>query len=226
MEQNTPITMNTNQQNNERGLKFALIITSFLAMGGVGFGIFSTIQSFNEDKITASLEAQIEGIRKTATDTIETQKTKLSSDLDESSTNAETAVTNSYELFANNLSSQYDGVVFGYYNHWNGTENILNTVLAKIKSSHLTISEAENGSSIIAEAENVISAFFVNIGNGSVPYVYFTRKDGSIARINISENGSRTIEELSKYKNIVSVFTGGDLYAYLIDINGNIYKTF
>lgn len=70
----------------------------------------------------------------------------------------------------------------------------------------------------------MISAYFVEVGNGGVPYIYPIKKDGSVARIDISENGARTIEHLDGYEKIVSIFGGGDLFAHLIDINGNVYR--
>jgi len=57
-----------------------------------------------------------------------------------------------------------------------------------------------------------------------MPYMYLIKKDGSVARIDVSKNSARTIEDLDGYEKIVSIFEGGDLYAYLIDINGNIYR--
>ena len=129
-----------------------------------------------------------------------------------------------YENFANNLSKNNSVTVFGHYYHWTGADNVKRTVVSRIENSHLTITDIDNGDTVIAETDGIIGAYYVEIGNGGVPYMYLIKKDGSVARIDISENGTRTIEDLDGYEKIVSIFGGGDLHAHLVDINGNVYK--
>lgn len=135
-----------------------------------------------------------------------------------------TITTEAYENFASNLSKNNTVTVFGYYYHWTGSDNVKRTVVSRIENSHLTITDMDNGDAIIAEVDGVISAYYVEIGNGGVPYMYLIKDDGSVARIDISENGSRAIEDLNGYEKIVSIIGGGDLSAHLIDIEGNVYK--
>ena len=130
----------------------------------------------------------------------------------------DTIVDESYKTFADNLVKNNDIHIFDH----NGT----NSVLISVEGSHLTVSDLdENGSeSVFAESDNIIGAYPVKIGNGSVPYVYLIKEDGSVARIDISDRGARVIENLDEFERIVSVFGDGDLTAHLIDINGNIFK--
>ncbi len=129
-----------------------------------------------------------------------------------------------YQVFSDNLARNYSATIFGYYYHHDDPNNVKGTVLARIHNSHLIVTDIDNDSAVIAEADNVISVYFVRIGNNGTPYFYLIRKNGSVVRIDISENGDRSIENLDGYERIVSVFDGGDSYAHLVDIDGNVYK--
>ena len=197
-----------NKQKGGNGLKIATAIACVVAVCGIGFGAYGMIQSFQKDNQISNLNTQIKDLKESIA--IEPSESTISADI--------------YENFVNNLSKNNSVTVFGYYYHWTGSDNIKRTVASRIENSHLTITDTDNGDTVIAEADGIISAYYVEIGNGGVPYMYLIKKDGSVARIDISENGTRTIEDLDGYEKIVSIFGGGDLSAYLIDINGNVYK--
>ncbi len=225
MEQNTPAAMpviDSGKQSNGKGLKIATAIASVVAVCGIGFGVYGMIQSSQKDSQISDLKVQIKEDDGTIT-TIETPEIETNTSGGTTVTITDTVV-DGYKDFADNLAKNYAATVFGYYYHWTGSDNVKRTVAARVENSHLTITDIDGGSVVIAEADGIISAYFVEIGNGGVPYIYLVKKDGSVARIDISENGSRTIENLDGYEKIVSIFGGGDLYAHLIDINGNVYK--
>ena len=219
MEQNTntgvPMTPTVdNRQKSGNGLKIATAIACIAAVCGIGFGVYGMMQSSEKDNQISDLKIQIkdlgESVNIKPSETIEPSESTTTADI--------------YENFANNLSKNNSVTVFGYYYHWTGSDNIKRTVASRIENSHLTVTDIDNGDTVIAEADGIISAYYVEIGNGGVPYMYLIKKDGSVARIDISENGTRTIEDLDGYEKIVSIFGGGDLFAHLIDINGNVYK--
>ncbi|MBR5939070.1 hypothetical protein IKZ77_00775 [Candidatus Saccharibacteria bacterium] len=225
MEQNTPAAMpvmDSSKQSNGKGLKIATAIASVVAVCGIGFGVYGMIQGSQKDNQISDLKVQIKEDDGTIT-TIETPEIETNTSDGTTVTITDTFV-DGYKNFADNLAKNYAATVFGYYYHWTGSDNVKRTVAARVENSHLTITDIDGGSVVIAEADGIISAYFVEIGNGGVPYIYLVKKDGSVARIDISENGSRTIENLDGYEKIVSIFGGGDLYAHLIDINGNVYK--
>ena len=223
MEQNTPAAMpvmDSSKQSNGKGLKIATAIASVVAVCGIGFGVYGMIQGSQKDNQISDLKVQIKEDDGTIT-TIETPEIETNTSDGTTVTITDTFV-DGYKNFADNLAKNYAATVFGYYYHWTGSDNVKRTVAARVENSHLTITDIDGGSVVIAEADGIISAYFVEIGNGGVPYIYLVKKDGSVARIDISENG--TIENLDGYEKIVSIFGGGDLYAHLIDINGNVYK--
>ncbi|MDO5475113.1 MAG: hypothetical protein Q4F61_01870 [Candidatus Saccharibacteria bacterium] len=225
MEQNAAAAMPVMDSGNQKsgnGLKIATAIASIVAVCGIGFGIYGMVQSSQKDSQISDLKVQIKDSNGTVT-TIETPEIETTTN-DGTTVTITDTVVDGYKNFADNLAKNYAATVFGYYYHWAGSDNVKRTVAAHVENSHLTITDIDDGSAIIAEADGIISAYFIEIGNGGVPYIYLVKKDGSVARINISENGARTIEDLDGYEKIVSIFSGGDLYAHLIDINGNVYK--
>lgn len=210
-----------NKQNGGNGLKIATAIACLVAVCGIGFGVYGVMQVSNRDSQISDLKIQI----KDSNDKIAALETMKSETTDDSDTTNMT-VTDSYQIFSDNLAKNYSAGIFGYYYHYNGSGNERKTVIARVKDAHLTITDADD--SIIAEADDIISAYFVRLGNGGVPYFYFIKKDGGAARIDISENSARTIENLDGYEKIVSIFGCGDSICAadkisLIDINGNIY---
>ena len=203
-----------NKQNSGNGLKIATAIACIVGVCGIGFGIYGVMQVANRDSQISELKTQI----KNSEDKIATLEASRSEPVGGDNT----TIADSYRIFSDNLANNYAATVFGYY--YTGSDNVKRTVAARIENSHLTITDIDNESTVIVEADGMISAYFVEVGNGGVPYIYLIKKDGSVARIDISENGARTIENLDGYEKIVSIFGGGDLFAHLIDINGNVYK--
>ncbi len=211
-----------------------VIILALLTLAGIGTSVFAFIQSSQKDAEISDLKDQTSEVSDLKNQIAE--KDKLIASLkaekpevpkDDESTTPTTPQTNSYSLFADNLAKNYSVSVFGHYYHYTGSDNVERTVQARVdKSGHLAITETDDNDKIIAEADGVINVYYIHIGNGGVPYFYILYKDGKISRISLAENGNRTIEPLNDYKDIISVVEGTDLFAYLIDINGNVYQTF
>ena len=183
MEQNTntgvPVTpVVNNKQKSGNGLKIATAIACIVAICGIGFGVYGMIQSAQKDNQISDLKNQNndsgEGLIIDDRPVIE---------------------YDDYEKFANNLVRNYETHIFNY----EGT----NSVSISVENSHLTISDfnadEKGGESVFAEADNIIGAYLVEIGNGSVPYIYLIKKDGTVARIDISEGGARMIEDLDGF---------------------------
>lgn len=218
----TPIAHKSPGTTNKR-LIIALIVCIVLALAGVVFGIFGLISSGHKS-------SEIDGLK-----SLITQKDETIANLKQPETPTtpvetptETPIapkTNSYTIFADNLSKN-SANIFGYYYHYNGTENVQRTMLAALENGHLKITDLDDNNKLIAEADNILSAYFIHVGNGNTPYFYLIHKDGKVSRLCIAENVDRALESLNDYTNIVSVFEGSDLFAYLIDINGNLYKTY
>lgn len=212
----TPVV--ENKQNGENGLKVATAIACIVAVCGIGFGIYGMMQSSQKDSQISDLKVQIKEADGTVT-TIETPEIETNANDGTTITITDTVI-DEYKNFADNLANNYEAHLFSY----DGEDS----VSIEVENSHLTISnfnvDGRGGESVFAESDNIISVYLVEVGNGSVPYVYMIKKDGSVARIDISKNGARTIENLDGYEKIVSIFGDGDLYAHLIDIDGNVYK--
>ena len=186
MEQNSdtsaliaPVAEN-NKQNGGSGLKITTAIACIVAVCGIGFGVYGMIQSSQKDNQISDLKGQINDLN---------EEVVVQPD--------DTIVDESYKTFADNLVKNNDIHIFDH----NGT----NSVLISVEGSHLTVSDLdENGSeSVFAESDNIIGAYPVKIGNGSVPYVYLIKEDGSVARIDISDRGARVIENLDEFERIV-----------------------
>ncbi len=199
-----------------------IIICAVLALGGIGFGIYGMISSSHKSSEISSLQEQLTQQEpaptkpEIETTTPETPKEEI--------TTPETP--DPYAVFASNLAKNYHGTVLGQYYHWTGSDNVEYTMSADVdENNHLQIIDLNNNQQIIAEADNIISVYFVKLGNGGVPYFYMISKNGQVSRLDISDTSSHTIENLNDYTNIVAVMQGGDLRAWLIDIDGNIYKS-
>lgn len=217
----TPITHKSPNAAN-KSLIVTLIVCIVLALAGVALGIFGLISSSHKS-------SEIDGLKSLITQKDETianlKQPEAPTTPTETPTETPTAPqTNSYTLFADNLSKNSTNI-FGYYYHYTGTENIQRTMLAALENGHLKVTDLDDNDKLIAEANNILSVYFIRVGNGGTPYFYLIRKDGKVSRLCIAENVERAFENLSDYDNIVSIFEGSDLFAYLVDINGNLYKT-
>ena len=202
------------------GVIFGMVFLAILAAGGIGFGVWAMMDGNSQKE---QLNEQISVLR--------TQNNELMDKLENSNIEESTKIdvdtdSDSWRVFSDNLAKDYSGSVFG--NYYSSSSNETQSMMANVdKNHHLQIIDTANDGQVVAELDDVISVYFIRIGNGGVPYFYIINKDGDVFRINISENtDSRVIEKVDEYRNIVSVIEGGDLYAWLIDINGNLYKTY
>lgn len=221
----TPEASKTHKNKNQL-LVISLIICAILALAGIGFGIYGVIASNHYSSEVNDLKSMIAEKDKTIANLKNPENPENPETPDEPK-NPEEPQANSYTTFADNLAKNHIPSVFGYYYHYTGSDNVRNAVWVNIdQNCHLTITDLDNNNQTIAEADNIISAYFVQVGNGSVPYFYMIHKDGTVSRINISEDANHALEKLDGYTNIVAVSGSSDLLAYLIDINGNIYKTY
>lgn len=192
-----------------RCVVIGIIACSILAIAGISLGVYGIVKANDILSELSDLKSQDQNDDKAASDPEVTKE------------------VDAYEAFAENLANNYTGSVSGQYGHWTGSDNVKQTMFAHVdEHNHLKIMDASNNGQIIAEADDVLCVYFVEIGNGGEPYFYIIGKDGGVRRINISEYTDRVIEDVEGYSKIVSVIQGGDLYAWLIDINGNLYRTY
>lgn len=153
-----------------------------------------------------------------------------SADSDTQSATSQELIHNSFEIFSSNLIQNYHGYgTHGRYWYYTGTENKLGYAYAHLdEDNHLTIILNRNDlyteDITIAEAEDIVGTYYVEIGNGGMPYFYMIDKNGNVSRTVIAEDSSGEIERIEGYDNIVTVIGSNDLCAWLIDIDGNAYK--
>lgn len=222
--QNFMSTIKTLEAKNKAVFPWIVVCTVF-AIVGISFGVFNLISTNNKSSEISELKTQIEAKDAEIT-ALKSSATGPNIDTSSPTSDAMPS-TQPYEIYANNLAENYNGSVFGYYYHYTGSENIKRTMSAEVNDGgHIKIIDLDNNMQLVAEADNIISVYFITIGNGSVPYFYLINKDGNVSRICIAENTSRTFESIEGYTNIVSIISGADLKAWLIDINGNLYKTY
>lgn len=229
---NNPMVEN-NDKRVGRGLKVAVAVASVATVCGIGFGVYGMIQNSGKDDQISDLKIQLESVKnenKTLENNMATKENEPS----------DTSVADEYKNFADNLAKNNSAIVFGNYLHKTDSGYVGYIVTARIENSHLTIKDTKSLDStmrevkedavVIAEVDDVISAHFVTLGNGGVPYIYFIKKDGSVARVDISEDAKRTVENLDGYNRIVSISQIRDEYgqgnAQLVDIDGNVYKSY
>ena len=191
-------TANSGKQGSGKGLKIVSVVALAIAICGIGFGIFGMIQSAEKDSQISDLKAK----NSNASETVE-------SSADER-----------YKKYTDTLAKGQNISIFGEYFHWAGSSSKRETVLAVVKNSHLTITDLRNNS-VITEAEDASNVFYLTEGNGGIPYIYLTKKDGSLWRVDLSEHGGRKLEKIEGYKNITLVYAGSDLFVHYIDIDGN-----
>lgn len=186
-----------------------IIILAILAVAGIGFGGFELWQNMQKNNEIKDLQAEVADLSQVNNEKID---------------NEESADKNQYASYLNNLSKNYKGGIFGYYYHYTGSDNVMRTVSAHIDGTNLKIEDIDGSRGVVFEKEGYVSVYYAKTGNGGVPHFYLISTDGTVSRIDIAEDGNYKPRELAEYKNIVSVFEGSDLYAWLVDIDGNIYK--
>lgn len=230
--QNPPVANSPKPQKStaktSKPLVISLVICAILAVAGIAFGIFGLITANHESSMVSDLKDIIADKDQTIANLKNPDSpTEPTPDTPADTPTTSEPQTNSYSLFVNNLAKTYSPRIFGHYYHYTGTDNIERTVLAGVnQNGHLTITDLDDNDKLIAEADGVANIYYVQIGNGGVPYFYLFHKDGKVSRISLLNIDDPTIEPLNDYKDIVSVLKGSDLFAYLIDINGNVYKTY
>lgn len=67
----------------------------------------------------------------------------------------------------------------------NDSKNERRTVVAHVENTHFTITDYDNQQVMIAKADGVIDAYYVQVGNVDVPYMHMMHMDGSVARMDI-----------------------------------------
>lgn len=216
---------NSATKSKSKPLLISLIICAILAVAGIAFGVFGFIFSNHYSSMVDDLKTMIEEKDKTIASLKNPNETEDPETPNEDD-NEEQPTADPYATFAANLTKSPVSV-FGYYYHYTGSDNVQRTVLANIDTNgHLKVTDLDDNDKLIAEADNILVAQFIRTGNGGTPYFYLIQKDGKVSRINLSENSDHTATPLSGHTNIVSIIEGSDLYAYLIDIDGNVYKTY
>ncbi len=194
------------------GMLIGLILCLLLAAGGIGFGVWMMMDGNTQKD---AMNQQISALKKQNSELQE----KISND----------ASGDSWDKFSRNLATQ-SMYIMGYYSHYNGTGNEQYVAYAlKDTNGHLVITDAGNNMNVdnpvILELDDVLSVYCIRVGNGSVPYFYIVDLDGSVSRIDISENSNRQLEKVGEYTKIATVLEAANLEALLVDIDGNIYKS-
>lgn len=205
-------------------LLIGFIICAVLAVAGTAFGIYGLISSNHYSAMVDDLKSIIEEKDKTIASLKNPEKPESPESPSEDD-HEEQPAADPYATFAANLTKN-PVPVFGYYYHYTGSENVQRTVLANINNGHLEVTDLDDNNKLLAEAVNILAAYFIRVGNGGTPYFYLIHQDGKVSRIDLSESSDHAVTPLSDHANIVSVIEGSDLYAYLVDIDGNVYKTF
>lgn len=207
------------------GWIMAVVLLLIVAAGGVGFGVWAWMDGNTQKD---ALNSQISALKQQNSDLQEQvgNEVVIDADID----------TEAWSSFSNNFSNSLDGKItnsLGGYWHYTGSDNVRNSVVAQVdQNGHLTITDygneddSEAPGSIMVELDNVLTTYFVEVGNGGEPYFYIIMaEDGSVRRIDVSEYSNREIEKVGDYSGIVSVIKSG-LEAVLVNIDGNTYRTF
>ena len=188
------------------GMLLGLILCLLLAAGGIGFGVWTMMdgntQKENFEKQITSLNSQI---------------SNLQEQLNSSKNNS----TDVWNNLSSTLASQ--SVYVG------GLDTEQYTMYArKDEEGNLAIVKNSGGDEeeVILELDNVMMVYYVEVGNGSVPYFYIIDTDGGVSRLNISRFSDGKLEKIGDYTKIINVWESAGLEGMLIDIDGNIYKTF
>jgi hypothetical protein len=137
---------------------------------------------------------------------------------------------NSPEETAESSSTLVDEVS-AWDNYVRNTKNVPMYASFNLSSKNLTAFSHNGELSIVGQNGNeelkmddVIAVYAVEVGNGGVPYFYAIRGDGSVYRASLLEE-ELSFVRVGDYTKVVFVTMSGDLYALLVDIDGNVYKT-
>lgn len=153
----------------------------------------------------------------------------------------ETSVSNSYSLFAKNLKSEisrYDSNNKSYQFVNNGIiEDGYKVYLNEKGSLYVNYFNKELSKKYknYKIADNVLSFYVIETGQGGGNMLYFINEDGTVGSADteygVDYNNRITVNKNIGYRNIVSIINGafGDGYTGIsepifIDINGNIFS--
>ncbi|MDO4747108.1 MAG: hypothetical protein Q4A70_02080 [Candidatus Saccharibacteria bacterium] len=207
------------------GMLIGMILCALIALGGVGFGVWAMMDGNTQKE---QLNSQISALKSQVNELQEKISTGPGDGTEKIDTDTDTS--NSWDIFSRKLATQ-SVYIMGYYSHYNGTSNERYMAYAmKDANGHLVITDAGNNMSdnnpVILELDDVLSVYYIKVGNGSVPYFYIVGLNGGVSRIDISENSNRQLEKVGEYTRIATVLEAASSEAILVDIDGNIYKSY
>ena len=222
-----PVVDDSNQ-NNRKGWKIATIVTSVVAICGIGFGVYGMMQGLNKDSRISDLENQIK----------ELSAVRPDSNKEEEGSEPNLVGVSSFESFSNNLINKIkalDDTVQFYKQETKRLDWSEKQFRAKIDKDANLVLIWNNYKNEEVLAENVIDFEFVVFGNGGGnTYLYFINQDGSVSKTedlqNVEENAPAITNNIGNYKEVISIQTthgnypyGSDgFYASFTDFNGNI----
>ena len=199
------------------GLIFAMVFVILLAAGGIGFGVWAMMDG-NQQK--EQLNSQIS--------TLKTQNNELQKQIEDSVDNCatkevETNSNDAWSSFVSGLTGRIIQISADY-----DPNNNYNAYALKDEKGHLVIRDSIPGENekVILELDNVLIVYYVEIGNGGMPYYYIVGTDGSVSRILLLEDHGRQLEKLEGYNRIVTVSVTDGLKALMVDIDGNTYESY
>ena len=206
MEQDTNITTsasNNSGSSDSNGWKIATAIASIVAVCGIGFGVYSLMQSLQKDNQISDLQAQISNEMQPTDDIV-------LSDSD-----------NSFELFSDNIDGNISFYAGDYGSVYIDNEHNMKINVGQAKT---TLLEEEN----VALAYYINLASYKQNGemqqfDGYIPYVYYITDRGVVNRIRVDVDTSAS-EKIDGCENIVSIISSSDpdRPVTMIDINGDI----
>ncbi len=205
----SPASMLITSSGNKSGkilMILGFVLLFLIAVGGVGFGVWAMMDSENQRR---QYETEI--------NTLKEQNAKLSEEIEKASDEEikEDVIVVEMDAWDTYVESMRNNSVYaGGRNKYNGRS-------AKTNDGKLSVMGNDTE---IYKMDDVISVYIVELSEGSIPYLYAIRGDGSVYRTNLTKP-EISFERVGDYTKIVSVVTSGDYYALLIDIDGNIYKT-
>ena len=199
MDPNTNMTATTStvdggKQNNGKGLKIAIIVTSILAVCGIGFGVYGMMQSMKKDSQISDLKVQVKNSDGTTT-TIEAPEIKTTTEDGTTVVITETAQTSFRNAVVTNSDEATLTELFESDNYYSNQRSISiyisNGEIAKCEI--LQPSSSSYGKTSVGECKiNGITqkiSQVAQIGNTQMtwPYIGFLLEDGSVEYIDAGE---------------------------------------
>ena len=199
-----------------------MTILTVVALAGVAFGIWGISE---KNRAENDLAVKITEATGKVTDFVTDKITSVSED--GTVTEIMDAVAgndDNWENFVKNMSGVPVHVSASY-----DDGNVTHWLSAIVSDNYLKIEDSKSNDAnktplVILEEDDVLAVYYLEIGNGGVPYFYIIKTDGDVYRFGLYED-NRTLEKVGDYSKIVSAFVGNGLVPTLIDINGNIYET-